>query len=181
MIVSSILLSVGVLVMAFSVDFYSLALGRLITGSGVGTGITAVTAYMAEVSPSHARGFYGSLEELFVNIGNVGGYLANVALLGVMYDWRIMLGLGVIPATFVLITLLLPYSLTGIPESPRWLQKVGRRDEARVVLLDLLGDEEEVERAVQAWQEEAKQENAMATWRESLAAFSTTHRREALA
>merc|ERR1719456_678634 len=115
MMLSSTLLIIGGAQMALSNSFVTLALGRLIAGSGVGVGITSVTAYMSEVSPSHARGFYGSLEELFVNIGNVGGYLINALLLGVMYDWRIMLGLGVIPASCVLIILILPYSLTGIP------------------------------------------------------------------
>merc|ERR1719258_235468 len=130
--------------MAFATNFEMLVAGRVIAGCGAGTGLTAVTAYMSEVSPAHARGFYSSLEELFVNVGNVAGYLVNLALLGVRYDWRLMLGLGIVPAFGVLVVLLLPYSLTGIPESPRWLQKVGRQDEARVVLFDLLGDPDEV-------------------------------------
>merc|ERR1719183_1328653 len=113
----------GGLLMACATNFETIALGRITAGSGVGVGITAVTAYMSEVSPAHSRGFYGSLEELFVNIGNVAGYLMNVALFGLPYDWRLMLGLGVIPAAAVLIVLMLPYHLTGIPESPRYLQK----------------------------------------------------------
>lgn len=181
MVVASSLLIVGGLVMACATNFEMLICGRVLAGCGAGTGLTAVTAYMSEVSPAHERGFYSSLEELFVNVGNVAGYLINLALLGVPYDWRLMLGLGIVPASCVLVALVLPYSLTGIPESPRWLQKVGRRDEAKVVLLDLLGDEEEVEKAFQAWVEEAKLQGEMATWPESLKAFSTTHRREALA
>eukprot|EP00747_Dinoflagellata_sp_TGD_P185744 gnl/TRDRNA2_/TRDRNA2_42439_c0_seq1.p1 gnl/TRDRNA2_/TRDRNA2_42439_c0~~gnl/TRDRNA2_/TRDRNA2_42439_c0_seq1.p1 ORF type:complete len:501 (+),score=75.24 gnl/TRDRNA2_/TRDRNA2_42439_c0_seq1:44-1504(+) len=182
MIVSAFLLVVGCLLMATATNFWWLVAGRATAGSGAGIGLATVTAYMSEVSPSHARGFYSSLEELFVNVGNVMGYLANAALLGVPYDWRIMLGIGAIPAFFVFLTLLFPYSLTGIPESPRYLQKVGRHDEAKEILLELLhGDEEEVEKAFAAWLEEAKTQGGMATWGETFHAFFTTHRRVAAA
>lgn len=181
MMVASSLLIVGGILMSTAVNFWTLIAGRIVAGMGAGVGLTAVTAYMSEVSPANHRGFYSSLEELFVNVGNVAGYLVNLALLGVPYDWRIMLGLGIVPAFCVLIVLVLPYSWTGIPESPRYLQKVGRLAEAREVLMDLLNDEEEVERAFQAWQEEAKLEVAMATWGECLTAFTTTHRKAALA
>merc|ERR1719310_198581 len=174
MMLASSLLIVGGLLMALATNFEMLISGRIIAGSGAGIGLTAVTTYMAEVSPAHASGFYGSLEELFVNVGNVVGYLMNLLLLGAPYDWRIMLGAGIIPAACVLFVLMLPYSITGVPESPRYLQKVGRLDEAREVLLDLLnGDQSEVDRAVQAWAEEAKADGGMASWGESLTAFAT--------
>jgi sugar porter (SP) family MFS transporter len=181
MMLASTLLIIGGVFMATATSFETLIAGRIIAGFGGGVGLTAVTAYMSEVSPAHARGFYGSLEELFVNVGNVAGYLANLAFMGMPYDWRLMLGLGIVPAFCVLITLLLPYSLTGIPESPRWLQKVGRFDEARALLLDLLNDEEEVQKAFESWQEQAKIEGDLATWSEAIVAFGSTHRRAALA
>lgn len=182
MMVSSICLIVGGILMASATNFEMLVVGRATAGFGVGTGITAVTAYMSEVSPARERGFYGSLEELFVNVGNVAGYLINVALLGVPYDWRWMLGLGILPAVAVMGTLMLPYTLTGIPESPRYLQKKGKHSEARAILLDLLhGDEAEVNRAFQDWAAESTLEVGMATWPESLVAFCTTMRRQALA
>lgn len=182
MLLSALLLTIGGLVMAFSNSFETIALGRIVAGSGAGVGLTTVTAYMSEVSPAHARGFYGSLEELFVNVGNVTGYLMNVALLGHKYDWRLMLGLGVVPAVCVMIVLMLPYRLTGIPESPRYLQKVGKYDEARAILSELLrGDEAEVEKATKAWSEEARQGSCMASWGEAIFAFTTTHRRSAVA
>lgn len=181
MMLSSCLLIAGGSLMACATSFEMLAAGRITAGSGVGVGITAVTAYMSEVSPAHSRGFYGALEELFVNVGNVIGYLANLMLLGVRYDWRIMLGLGIIPAVLVLIVLVLPYSVTGIPESPRYLQKIGRYDEAREILLDLLhGDVDEVDRAVEAWQLEAKH-GGMASWSETLSAFFGRDRKAARA
>lgn len=182
MMLSCVLLVAGGLMMAFATSFEAMTGGRMVAGAGAGVGLTAVTAYLSEVSPAHARGFYGSLEELFVNVGNVAGYLINVALLDVTYGWRIMLGVGCIPAAMVLVALALPYSCSGIAESPRWLSKVGRQDEARAVLLDLLnGDREEVDRAFAAWQEDSKLRGDIAGWGETLAAFCTTHRRVALA
>mmetsp|Transcript_73313 Transcript_73313/g.134224 ORF Transcript_73313/g.134224 Transcript_73313/m.134224 type:complete len:483 (+) Transcript_73313:78-1526(+) len=178
MALASVLLIVGGLTMACAMNFEMLIAGRLIAGCGAGTGLTAVTAYMAEVAPAEERGFYGSLEELLVNIGNVLGYLVNLALLGMPYDWRWMLGLGIVPAICVLTVLMLPYSVSGIPESPRYLHKAGRGDEARSVLLELLSDNAEVEKALEEWQDE---EDTMATWVESLVAFGTTHRQAALA
>jgi len=162
---SSALLAVGGLLMTFAPNFGTLVAGRMTAGSGVGTGITAVTAYMSEVAPAHKRGFYGSLEELFVNVGNVLGYVANIMLLGLPFDWRIMLGLGVAPAVGVLLTLLLPTSISGVPESPRYLHKMGRRNEALDVLLDVLGgDEKEAARIASAWAAEGGE--GMATWAE---------------
>jgi len=182
MMVACILLIIGGLLMAFATRFEMLLLGRMVAGSGTGTGLTAVTAYMAEVAPAHERGFYASLEELFVNVGNVCGYLINFALLGVPHDWRLMLGLGVVPAAIVLLVLLLPYRISGIPESPRYLQKVGRAEEAREVLLELTdGNQEEADSAFAAWLEEAKTEDGMATWGETLKAFGGSHRKSALA
>merc|ERR1719333_436137 len=128
--VASSLLIVGGLLMACATNFEMLIAGRITAGCGTGIGLTAVTAYMSEVSPAHSRGFFTSLEELFVNVGNVLGYMANYFLYGIKYDWRIMLLIGVFPATLCLISLLLPYACTGIPESPRFLQKVGRLEEA---------------------------------------------------
>jgi len=182
MILSSFCLVLGGLLMTFATRFEMLALGRLTAGSGVGIGITAVTAYMSEVSPAAHRGLFGSLEELFVNLGNVVGYLANLLLLGIANDWRVMLGLGIIPAVLVIIILALPYECTGIPESPRFLYKVGRKDEAREILLDLLdGDEEEADIALEMWNTEAVADQGMATWGQALTAFCTTKRRQAFA
>lgn len=177
MAISSMFLIIGGLLMSLAGGFAQLAGGRCITGAGVGIGIVAVTAYMSEVAPAAHRGFFGSLEELFVSLGIVGGYLANLALLEVEHNWRIMLCAGVFPAAVVLIILLLPMSMTGVPESPRFLYKKGRIVEARAVLVDLLdGNHEEAEIALEKWMAESIAEQKMATWLEAIPAFCTTHR-----
>lgn len=184
MIISLTLLILGGLCMASANGFAMLALGRLTCGSGVGIGLTAVTAYMSEVAPASHRGLFGSLEELFVNLGNVVGYLANFALLDVEHNWRWMLGGGVPPLFFTAVILLLPERFTGIPESPRFLYKKGRVDEAMHALGDLLGEDpehEEVQDAVRQWNLEDALQNKMATWSEALKAFCGERRDMALA
>jgi len=181
MLVSCLMLMMGGTIMACAISFETLALGRITCGAGVGIGITAVTAYMSEVSPASHRGLFGSLEELFVNLGNVVGYLTNFALLDVHHSWRYMLGGAVIPACFVALTLSLPRSISGIPESPRYLYKKGQLEEATEVLVDLLDSREEVNDCLDDWRMEVVFENRMAPWRESLTAFCTDKRWQAAA
>mmetsp|Transcript_41309 Transcript_41309/g.119534 ORF Transcript_41309/g.119534 Transcript_41309/m.119534 type:complete len:489 (-) Transcript_41309:362-1828(-) len=179
LMLSNILLVTGGLAMATATSFESMSFGRIVAGSGVGFGITVVTTYMSEIAPERDRGFYGSLEELFVNIGMVCAYVVNFFLLGVPEDWRYMMGAGAIPAAFAFIMLLLPASLSGIPESPRFLQKAGRTEEAKAVLAELVDDEKEVDRAVKNW---ALQEDlGFASWGEALKAFCGSHSRSAVA
>jgi MFS family permease len=53
----------------------------------------------------------------------------------VAYGWRWMFGSGVVPALVFLVLLL------AVPESPRWLTKNGRRDEALAILTRVDGPE----------------------------------------
>lgn len=181
LMLSVALLVVGGLLMATASGFWHMFLGRLTAGSGMGCGLTAVAVYMSEVAPVDQRGFYSSLEELFVNVGLVLSFAANVLLLGLPHDWRLMMGSGIIPAGVAFVALAVPQSLSGIPESPRYLQKTGRVEEARAALLELLGgDSKEVDKAFAAWKAE-EVGGALPTWGEALSGFCGRHRRSALA
>ena len=52
--------------------------------------------------------------------------------------WRLMLGLGIVPAAALLV------GMFFLPESPRWLFSMGQRDEARSTLRRSRGSDEEV-------------------------------------
>lgn len=54
--------------------------------------------------------------------------------------WRLMLGLSCVPAAIFLVLINFP------PESPRWLVKVGRKDEAARALRMLWGDDADITR-----------------------------------
>jgi len=88
--------------------------------------------YISEVAPADVRGAMVSLYQFAITVGILAAYIVDLALAHAE-AWRWMLGLGVVPA-LVLIGGMLP-----LPESPRFLFKVGRLDPARDVLRRIAG------------------------------------------
>lgn len=106
--------------------------GRLLTGLGVG-GIAAVSPiYIAEISPPAIRGRLTGFFESFYQTGAVVGFWINY---GIVHNvdsnksiaWRIPMAVQLIPAG--LLALMVPL----LKESPTWLLKRGREEEAHQV------------------------------------------------
>ncbi|CAL9215556.1 unnamed protein product [Arabidopsis halleri] len=119
---------IGWLSISFAKDTSFLYMGRLLEGFGVGIISYTVPVYIAEIAPQHMRGALGSVNQLSVTIGIMLAYL-----LGLFVPWRILAVLGVLPCT-----LLIP-GLFFIPESPRWLAKMGLTDDFETSLQVLRG------------------------------------------
>ncbi|KAI3849863.1 hypothetical protein MKW98_026777 [Papaver atlanticum] len=138
---AAMIFQTGALVMTFAPTFAVLMIGRLLAGVGIGFGVMVAPVYIAEISPTIARGSLTSFPEIFINLGILLGYVSNYAFSGfsVHTGWRIMLGVGILPSVFI------GFALFVIPESPRWLVLQNRVDEARAVLLKTNDNEEEVE------------------------------------
>ena len=79
--------------------------------------------YAAEMSPKRLRGRFVSSYQLAITVGIFIAYLVDDALTG-GGRWRAMFALAVIPGVLLVVGFLI------VPESARWLLKVGRRDEA---------------------------------------------------
>ncbi|WZZ18669.1 hypothetical protein YC2023_111758 [Brassica napus] len=118
----------GWLSIAFAKDTSFLYMGRLLEGFGVGIISYTVPVYIAEIAPQNMRGALGSVNQLSVTVGIMLAYL-----LGLFVPWRILAVLGVLPCT-----LLIP-GLFFIPESPRWLAKMGLTDDFETSLQVLRG------------------------------------------
>ncbi|CAA0843391.1 Sugar transporter ERD6-like 6 [Striga hermonthica] len=119
---------IGWLAISFARDFSFLYMGRLLEGFGVGIISYTVPVYIAEIAPQNLRGALGSVNQLSVTIGIMLSYL-----LGLFVGWRILAILGTLPC------LILIPGLFFIPESPRWLAKMGMMDDFEASLQVLRG------------------------------------------
>jgi sugar porter (SP) family MFS transporter len=119
--------AVGVLLAAFTPTYPALLAARVIIGLAVGSASMVVPLYIGEVVPPRVRGAMVSLNQLAITVGILGSYLIDYGLSSTG-NWRLMFGLAVIPAAVLFIGILFQR------ESPHWLIRQGRSDEARVVL-----------------------------------------------
>ncbi len=134
-LLSAFVFSAGSIVQALSWTYASLLVGILLVGLGVGIGLAIDPLYIAEISPPGGRGFFVTYSEAAISAGQLLGYVIALIIDASMGScacaWRLMLGLGVVPAAC------LAYAVLFImPESPRWLARHGREEEARKVLED---------------------------------------------
>jgi len=122
-----VLFIAGSILAPLSPDVYTLIVSRSLLG--VAIGFTSVTApvYVSELAPPQSRGMLIGLYQFALTGGIALADLVGYWLAG-EHAWRLMFGLGAIPALFFLILML------TVPESPRWLVAHNRSTEAKAVL-----------------------------------------------
>jgi sugar porter (SP) family MFS transporter len=114
---------------------------RFLGGIGVGASSVVAPTYIAEISPAKIRGRMTALFQFNVIFGILMAFISNYLLRDVGHDpWRWMLGVAGFPA-FIFFSLLFL-----IPESPRFLIKIGQTDKARAILkrIEISAIEEEI-------------------------------------
>lgn len=142
---------------------------RFVVGLAVGCASVVVPIYITELAPTGKRGSLTSLFQLMIVIGTLLGYATDAAL-GPVGAWRWMLALGAIPAIILII------GMRVVPETPRWLCKMGRVDQARRAL-DKLRKNTDIEhelRLIQSLSTQARSKSA------SLKALFSRRNRSAL-
>ncbi len=130
-----------------------LIVARLVGGLGVGFASMLAPLYISEISPPYLRGRMVAMYQFAITVGVLAAYFSNALLLHLsknysgLYDqrtlrwlfvdemWRGMFGAEVLPAAMFLLLLLF------VPESPRWLTKQRREDEAMDILARVGGRE----------------------------------------
>jgi SP family myo-inositol transporter-like MFS transporter 13 len=135
----------GAVIQAITSSVPGIIVGRSMVGLAVGAGSFVAPLYIAELAPAPFRGRLVTLNVLFITLGQVVAYIVGWAFVkwgAPSTGWRWMVGLGAVPAAVQCLIMLV------MPETPRWLVKVGRIDDARSVLSKVFGANNEVQRMV---------------------------------
>jgi SP family arabinose:H+ symporter-like MFS transporter len=109
---------------------------RFLGGLAVGAASMLSPMYIAEVSPAKTRGMLVSFYQLSIVFGIMISYIINYTLHDTGPDnWRWMFITGVFPSALFFILLFF------VPETPRFLFRIGREQEAFDVLRKIGGEE----------------------------------------
>ncbi|MDC2958648.1 sugar porter family MFS transporter [Streptomyces gilvifuscus] len=143
--IAAVLFTVSAVGSALPFALWDFAFWRVVGGFAIGMASVIGPAYIAEVAPPAYRGRLGSFQQAAIVIGIAISQLVNWGLLNAadgdqrgklmgLEAWQVMLGVMVVPAVL--------YGLLSlaIPESPRFLISVGKRDKAREILAEVEGE-----------------------------------------
>ncbi|KAK8633740.1 hypothetical protein V6N13_014578 [Hibiscus sabdariffa] len=123
----------GWLAIAFAKVPWLLDLGRLSLGFTNGISAYLAPVYIAEITTKNVRGRFSAIVPLMVCWG-----LSLMYVVGSFVHWRTLALIAAIPGLLQLLLLFF------IPESPRWLAKVGHDKELEAALLSLRGDKADI-------------------------------------
>ncbi|KAE8703735.1 Sugar transporter ERD6-like 16 [Hibiscus syriacus] len=123
----------GWLAIYFAQGALVLDIGRLATGYGMGVFSYVVPVFIAEIAPKNLRGALTTVNQLMICSG-----VSVAFIIGTVLKWRTLALTGLIPCAILL------FGLFFIPESPRWLAKIGREKEFEAALQDLRGKDADI-------------------------------------
>jgi MFS transporter, SP family, arabinose:H+ symporter len=117
-------------------------LWRMLAGLGIGTASIVAPMYIAEIAPTRVRGRLVTLYQFGIVLGILSAVFVNMLIQRMGDDawnletgWRWMFFAGIAPAA-IFAAMIVP-----AVESPRWLMKMNRSDQAGRILCRLNGPE----------------------------------------
>jgi len=140
LIIAATLFIVSAILTAVPKDLWLFVTARLVGGVAIGLSSPVSPMYIAEMAPKKSRGALVTLNQLAITFGILVAYFCDWSIAGlgtedwgVMYGWRWMFASEIPPAALFLAALMF------VPESPRWLAKEGRWDQAELILARIGG------------------------------------------
>jgi len=134
----AVIMMIGAVGSAFAPSFIWLVIARLVLGLGIGGDYPVSAVLMSEYSNRNDRGRLVGMVFSMQALGLIVGPLVGLVLLSSGMSqgiaWRLMLGLGALPAAGVI------YLRSKMPESPRFKAQVqGKADQASADLASFSG------------------------------------------
>ncbi len=114
-----------------------LVIARFFIGVFVGADYPIATSMIAEFTPTRHRSISMGMVSAAWYLGATVAAFVGYALFSFEDGWRWMLGSAVVPCVVLLV------GRRNIPESPLWLERNGRSEEARDVLSQIYGNDVE--------------------------------------
>lgn len=109
-------------------------LARFAAGLAIGVASVVAPMYIAEIAPPRIRGILVTLYQMAIVTGILASYFINWLLAGLgPNSWRWMFATAAAPSLAFFLALL------AIPESPRWLLRWNRTEDALAVLARVSG------------------------------------------
>jgi len=158
--------AIGALLSAFTVNAFMLLSSRTLIGLAIGADSAIATAYIAEFAPRERRGQLSIIQQWMITVGILVSYLVAVVVLLALphnagnLDWRLILGVGAIPAILALAL------RSKMPESPRWLMLHERYADAGKAFghFGLETTDEEIRAAAEQLRRAQKQQERKRQW-----------------
>lgn len=151
LILAGLMFTVSAVMTGLSWSFASYNAARIIGGLGIGLASNLSPMFIAEISPAKMRGKFVSINQLTIVIGVLAAQIVNMIIARPVPEdatmdfireswngqtgWRWMFGAETVPAFLFFLLMFF------VPESPRWLVKYGRNDEAEAILTRVGGAE----------------------------------------
>ncbi|CAN3364802.1 vacuolar protein sorting-associated protein 73 [Diutina catenulata] len=145
----SALFIVGSTLAGLANSYFSLLVGRFVSGVAAGAALVITPIYINEISPPAAKGLLGSMSQVSINLG-----ILLTTSLAIMWcndnDWRMLL---LTAAVLALANGLVTWA--WVPESPRWLASHDRVQDAVAVLHTVrAGDYDVARNEVTSWRDQ---------------------------
>lgn len=148
LILTAILFGVSSIFTGWATNFDIFVFWRILGGVAIGIASNISPTYIAELAPAAWRGRLVTMNQMTIVIGILGAQVVNFLIAGDVsgmdhaaireswqgqFGWRWMFTAVAVPSVIFFILAFF------VPESPRWLMKVGKREQATSILQKIGG------------------------------------------